>query len=268
MFSLFRKQRAQAGQEGTLVRYLKYAVGEIILVVVGILIALQINDWYQDRLDRKTERSYLVSMQQELVEDSQNLHATIEGNTHLLAGIDELLKLLAEPREDEAYQRRLYLHTLKYGYWFVEMEFSELTMAQLKYSGGLGLITDHRVKQAMMAYERGMTTVKRQTGQVMAYFHEYEASQKALFNPLLSKQAFEYIEVDYMRMLDPLESFEPLVPAGPYIIGDEPGLWTDYYGDMLYFKTALNNNTLLMRRQIELAQALSSLITEQYGISD
>jgi len=267
VFSLFRKQRNQARQEGAFMRYLKYAVGEIILVVIGILIALQINDWYQDRLDRESERSYLVSMQQDLAEDRQKLRATIDGNTHLLAGVDDLLRLLAEPREDEAYQRRLYLHTLKYGYWFVEMEFSELTMAQLKYSGGLGLITNPRVKQAMLAYERGMETVKRQSEQVMDYFHEYEASQKALFNPLLSKQAFEYIEVDFMRMLDPLETFEPLVPAGDYVIGDDPGLWTDYYGDMLYYKTALNINTLLMRRQLELAEALSELIAKQYGIA-
>lgn len=45
MFSLFRKQRNQARQEGAFMRYMKYAVGEIILVVIGILIALQINDW-------------------------------------------------------------------------------------------------------------------------------------------------------------------------------------------------------------------------------
>lgn len=249
-------------------RYLKYAVGEILLVVIGILIALQINDWYQDRLDRETEHGYLVSMQRDLAEDSEKLRTTIDGNTHLLAGVDDLLHLLAAPSEDEAYRRRLYLHTLKYGYWFVEMEFSELTMAQLKYSGALGLITDTRVKQAMLAYERGMETVKRQTGQLMAYFHEYEASQKALFNPLLSKQAFEYIEVDFMRMLDPMEAFEPLVPAGEYVISDDPRLWTDYYGDMLYYKTALNINTLLMRRQLELAEALSGLIAERYGIVD
>jgi len=102
VFSLFRKQRNQARQEGAFMRYLKYAVGEIILVVIGILIALQINDWYEDRLDRESERSYLVSMQQDLAEDRQKLRATIDGNTHLLAGVDDLLRLLAEPREDEA----------------------------------------------------------------------------------------------------------------------------------------------------------------------
>lgn len=40
-------------------RYLKYAIGEIFLVVIGILLAIQINSWNQDRLSKKTEKVIL-----------------------------------------------------------------------------------------------------------------------------------------------------------------------------------------------------------------
>ena len=84
--------------------YLKYALGEIVLVVVGILIALQINDWYQERLDRQTEREYLVSMKRDLAEDTRELREAIEGNTSLLVGLNDTLKLLAEPRDDDSWR--------------------------------------------------------------------------------------------------------------------------------------------------------------------
>ena len=39
--------------------YIKYAIGEIIPIVIGILLALQINNWNEENKDRKIERSYL-----------------------------------------------------------------------------------------------------------------------------------------------------------------------------------------------------------------
>ncbi|WP_133085488.1 DUF6090 family protein [Winogradskyella aurantia] len=47
-------------------KYFKYAIGEIILVVIGILIALQINNWNQNRLDRHIERDTLINLRLDL----------------------------------------------------------------------------------------------------------------------------------------------------------------------------------------------------------
>ena len=48
--------------ENKLSKYLIYAVGEIILVVIGILIALQVNNWNENRKNDKVEESYLISI--------------------------------------------------------------------------------------------------------------------------------------------------------------------------------------------------------------
>ena len=50
-------------------KYFKYAIGEIILVVIGILIALQINNWNQNRLKKKQVNTYLQSMVTDLKSD-------------------------------------------------------------------------------------------------------------------------------------------------------------------------------------------------------
>lgn len=49
MIRLFRNIRKQLTSENKVSSYLRYAIGEIVLVVVGILIALQINNWNEQR---------------------------------------------------------------------------------------------------------------------------------------------------------------------------------------------------------------------------
>ena len=53
MIKFFRKIRQKLVSEGKTGKYLKYAIGEILLVVIGILIALQINNWNEKRLQQK-----------------------------------------------------------------------------------------------------------------------------------------------------------------------------------------------------------------------
>jgi len=52
MITLFRKIRKQLLTQNKLTRYLVYAVGEIFLVVIGILIALQINNWNEEKKEQ------------------------------------------------------------------------------------------------------------------------------------------------------------------------------------------------------------------------
>lgn len=50
MFRIFRKARSSALNEKRTGRFISYAIGEILLVVIGILIALQIDNWNDERL--------------------------------------------------------------------------------------------------------------------------------------------------------------------------------------------------------------------------
>lgn len=66
MFKFLRKIRHRLVVENRISKYMAYALGEIVLVVIGILIALQINDWNQRRIDRNTERAYLMNIINEI----------------------------------------------------------------------------------------------------------------------------------------------------------------------------------------------------------
>ena len=65
MIKLFRKIRHDLLSEGNTGKYLKYAIGEIILVVIGILIALQINNWNENRKEKKQELKQLKALKLE-----------------------------------------------------------------------------------------------------------------------------------------------------------------------------------------------------------
>lgn len=62
MIKFFRRIRQKLINEGNLKRYLLYAIGEIALVVIGILIALQINNWNEFRKDREIEKKVLANL--------------------------------------------------------------------------------------------------------------------------------------------------------------------------------------------------------------
>ena len=67
MIKFFRKIRQNLLMENKTGKYFKYAIGEIVLVVIGILIALSINNWNQTLKNRKAEKQILESLHNEFL---------------------------------------------------------------------------------------------------------------------------------------------------------------------------------------------------------
>lgn len=66
-------------------KYFKYAIGEIVLVVIGILIALQINNWNQERISRATSNELLQGIVKDLDQDISTLNSVIDQYDERLA---------------------------------------------------------------------------------------------------------------------------------------------------------------------------------------
>ena len=90
MIKFFRNIRSNLLAEGKSSRYLKYAIGEIILVVFGILIALSINNWNEKRKDLIKEKATLYKFLQDLESDA----SYFEDNLKEVLSIDALHKEL------------------------------------------------------------------------------------------------------------------------------------------------------------------------------
>ena len=79
MIKFFRKIRQKLISENKFSKYLIYAIGEIILVVIGILIALQINNWNENLKNKKEE----ISVLKELLSDSKTNLLSLEEDIFL-----------------------------------------------------------------------------------------------------------------------------------------------------------------------------------------
>jgi hypothetical protein len=66
MIKFFRKIRYDLMEKNKTGKYLKYAIGEIVLVVIGILIALSINNWNQENENKKLAIVYMNSLANDL----------------------------------------------------------------------------------------------------------------------------------------------------------------------------------------------------------
>lgn len=80
MIQFFRKIRKELLTENKISKYLFYAIGEIVLVVIGILIALQINNWNNNRIKKNAENQYYQNIKRQITEDKQEIIGNINYN--------------------------------------------------------------------------------------------------------------------------------------------------------------------------------------------
>ena len=69
MINFFRKKRKKLANENRSLKYARYAIGEIVLVVIGILIAVQLNTWKENKKDLNLANSYLSTIKLNLEDD-------------------------------------------------------------------------------------------------------------------------------------------------------------------------------------------------------
>ena len=90
MIKFFRNIRKNLLSQGKTGKYVKYAIGEIILVVIGILIALQINNLNEQRKQHNQEQDYLSALKREFENNLIEVDRAIKLNASLLKNALEL----------------------------------------------------------------------------------------------------------------------------------------------------------------------------------
>ncbi|MFH4966592.1 DUF6090 family protein [Gaetbulibacter sp. M240] len=97
MIKFFRKIRQNLLMENKTGKYFKYAIGEIVLVVIGILIALSINNWNEERKERIKEQIILKQLQEDYQANLAQLEQKIETRKKILTSGFRLLRAFDNP---------------------------------------------------------------------------------------------------------------------------------------------------------------------------
>ena len=104
MIYFFRNIRRQLASENRSLKYLRYAIGEILLVMIGILLALQVNNWNEQRKDREKGLIIINSLNDELKANKEYLIARKNDFSKNVAGCRKLLQLTGPNPPDLASQ--------------------------------------------------------------------------------------------------------------------------------------------------------------------
>jgi hypothetical protein len=105
MLKIFRRIRQRLLIENKFSKYLLYAIGEIVLVVIGILIAISLNSHYQIQSNKIERDTKLLKLRHVIYNDSLTFSRSIQNSQHFMNEIDSLQQFLDPEMEYETYKR-------------------------------------------------------------------------------------------------------------------------------------------------------------------
>jgi hypothetical protein len=151
MISFFRTIRQKLLNQNQLTRYLVYAFGEILLVVIGILIALQVNNWNEGKKTLEQERWILIALHNEFDENLKELNRDIARIDSQLVASRQILDFFGEPTPpDEFLLDSLILMSFANFTWNP----SSYVLNDLKNSGQLSRLSDQNLQLLLFGWER------------------------------------------------------------------------------------------------------------------
>lgn len=158
MIKFFRHIRQTLIKENKTSKYFKYAIGEIILVVIGILIALQINTWNEQRKANKLEDQYYCRLFEDLIQDQEQVSTLIQQTEDRLKASNQSLRLLQKKQPNQievATQMDLSTKAI-----FIDFKPNNSAFEDLKSGANLNVIKDKSVIKALNAYYNNLESLK------------------------------------------------------------------------------------------------------------
>ncbi|TXG38981.1 DUF6090 family protein [Seonamhaeicola maritimus] len=157
MIKFFRKIRQNLIKENKVTKYVLYAIGEIFLVVIGILIALQINNVNEANKTRERELSYLRGIKADLSLNLLELQKTVKAReAHIESSniiIDYYENQLVEDLD------HFNLHVINVCLWFPS-DFNNNTFQELLNSGNLAIISNDSIKNDLLNMDIGYKKIR------------------------------------------------------------------------------------------------------------
>lgn len=132
-------------------RYLSYAVGELVLVVFGILIALQINNWNEERIEQRQIADYAHALIKDLERDLAMIEVISAEINVLIRKIDSLAAYIETKSIEEL--RNIDLYYLMRAPFYRPYAWNRTALEQIKSSGALRQMKNQELAEKISAYE-------------------------------------------------------------------------------------------------------------------
>jgi hypothetical protein len=145
MIKFFRHIRRSLINQNQMGKYFKYALGEILLVVIGILIALQVNNWNNQRLERKKEQTILMNLRSDFNENIAEYNRIYESSTESYKSSLKLLEIIKSDSKINPSEIEVLLNSILNG--FYSLDLNAASIDEIKSSGSLNIIKDGELRK-------------------------------------------------------------------------------------------------------------------------
>ncbi|WP_411895913.1 DUF6090 family protein [Winogradskyella sp. A2] len=192
MIKFFRHIRKSLIQENKMGKYFKYAIGEIILVVIGILIALQINNWNEDQKILKRENFYLDSLLDDMRSNLLEIQEDINGNYQIIKSCDSLLLLANEGTYAKLNDERIGNLIISLGE-YSKLQLEQGTIEEIIYSGSLQTIQNESIRGFVVDWERDFIEIK----EMEKFARQFQEKYFSILDTFLPYYKFDFVEKKY-----------------------------------------------------------------------
>jgi len=158
MIPFFRKIRKKMADDNKPLKYMRYAIGEIVLVVIGILIALQINNWNQNRINAAKQQDYLLGLKNDLEKQITSFNYLADFADHIISTGESILidfSRLGRLTKIDSLNKKLSYLMYSDGYIEISTTFNELNS-----TGQLNLIKKSLLRTQIIKYYQNAKNYK------------------------------------------------------------------------------------------------------------
>ncbi|WP_336127169.1 DUF6090 family protein [Mesoflavibacter sp. CH_XMU1422-2] len=181
MIKFFRKIRQNMLTENKFSKYLLYAIGEIILVVIGILIALGLNNWKDNKATANIEYGYMQNLKEDLNIDIELYNDYLEKNAEIFKIIELMVFQLSQDNfqstsDESAFNSRIM--TTKWN----RVRPVERTFEQMKSSGQLKIISKQIVSDNISDYYNSIFELETYNEALLLWLENYIKLMGKVYN--------------------------------------------------------------------------------------
>ena len=177
MIKFFRKIRQSLLQQGKAGKYFTYAFGEIVLVVIGILIALQINNWNEERKANIAENKALVALKKEFEQNIDRFQFILQQRDSQQLALRAYFDIIGN--ENTPVEEKV--KVLTGGYFGGSWGAQNTVLNGLVNSGAIDNIKNDSLKSLLIIQERTRQTLQIFTQVTLTYFLVISRAQKDTF---------------------------------------------------------------------------------------